>query len=53
MANQKKRTKKVSQGKARGARPTRLSTLQLALMGKGPTARAADLMYRQSAKGGK
>jgi len=50
---QKKRTKKVSNGTARGARKASLSRLQLALMGKGPTAAAAAAMHRDSAKGKK
>lgn len=35
--SKKKRTHKISQGKRRSSRPVKLTRLQLALMGKGPT----------------
>ena len=43
---QKKRTKKVSQGSARGSRPIQLTRLQLALLGKGPTEATAVAMRK-------
>ena len=46
----KKRTSKTSNGTAVGARKTRLSRLELFLMGKGPTAATARRMYGDSFK---
>lgn len=48
---QKKRTQKVSKGVHGGGGKVRLSRLQLALMGKGPTAAAAKAMDRRAAQG--
>lgn len=47
---QKKRTSKTSQGKHGGGGKVALSRLQLALLGKGPTERAARQMYAESLK---
>lgn len=47
---QKKREKKTSRGEHGGGGKVRLSRLQLALLGKGPTMAAASKMYRDSLK---
>lgn len=48
--SQKKRTKKTSNGIHGGGGKVKLSRLELALMGKGPTFAIARRMYRDSAK---
>lgn len=47
-SSKKKRTPKTSKGVHGGGGKVKLDRLQLFLMGKGPTARVATQMYRDS-----
>lgn len=47
----KKRAQKTSKGVHSGGGKVSLTRLQLALMGKGPSARAAELMNKRAAVG--
>lgn len=48
--SKKKRNAKTSKGQHGGGGKVRLTRLQLALLGKGPAAKAASDMYRDSLK---